>query len=95
LTTHYVKSWTHLFAEAVAGTKTHDMRDGKERDYKVGDTLILQEFDFTKGQYTGREQPMLITYITSNMCPCAMSSVALMPGYIIISMKKISNDQDS
>ena len=35
-----------------------------DRDYHVGDLVVLKEFD--GGQYTGRElEPKVITYITS------------------------------
>lgn len=89
MSVHKVKSWTYLFKAAVAGVKTHDIRDLTERDYKVGDTLILQEFDQTIGKYTGNEQAFEITYITSRNTPCAMSSVCLGRDHCILSIKKI------
>ncbi len=86
---HKVKSWPYLFEAAIAGIKKHDIRNMDERDYKVGDTLVLQEFDQTKGEYTGREQAFRITYITSRNTPCAMSSVCLNRDFCIISFEKI------
>jgi hypothetical protein len=86
---HKVKSWTYLFEAAVAGIKTHDIRILDERDYKVGDTLVLQEFDQTEGAYTGREQAFKITYITSRNTPCAMSCACLNRDFCILSISKI------
>ena len=88
MTEHKVKSWCRLFKAALSGEKTHDVRRCDDRDYKVGDVLILQEYDQTKYCYTGRELKMIITYITSNDNPCALSENALKEGYCILSMKK-------
>jgi len=86
MTVHYVKSWSYLYAAAVAGVKTHDIRDRTERDYKVGDTLVLQEFDQSTGRYSGREQRFEITYITDRDVPCALSSAVLARDYCILSI---------
>lgn len=86
-THHTVKSWSHFFQEIKAGRKLHDMRDLKDRDYRVGDTVTLQEYDQFSGKYTGAELDVTITYITSADTPCAFSSSALAPGYCILSLK--------
>lgn len=88
---HKVKSWTYLFRAAVAGVKTHDIRNLSERDYRVGDTLVLQEFDQTVGKYTGNEQAFEITYITSRETPCALSSACLDREFCILSIRKMEN----
>lgn len=85
--THKVKSWCYLYSAAIAGYKTHDFRDMTERDYKVGDHMHFQEFDQTKGTYTGREALFQITYITDRNTPCAMSSCALEKKYGVLSIK--------
>lgn len=72
-----VKSWPWFFEPMCAGNKKHDMRDKRERPYKIGDRMLLREWDPRTGQYTGREAVATITYITSNDSPCAMSSNAL------------------
>jgi hypothetical protein len=86
---HKVKSWTHLYEAAVNGTKTHDVRYVNERDYKVGDLLLLQEFDHVTQKYTGRQCFVEITYITSDINPCALSRNALDRGYCILSIRKL------
>jgi hypothetical protein len=42
---HRVKSWPSFFEPTVAGVKTHDVRRMGDRDYRIGDTLRLMEFD--------------------------------------------------
>ena len=89
MTTHYVKSWVPFFQAFLRGEKKHDMRDMKDREYKVGDYLHLQEYDPFKGEYTGVEMTMKITYITSRDTPCAFSSSALDRDYCILSLEHV------
>lgn len=85
---HKVKSWCHLFTAFKRGEKTHDLRV-MDRDYKVGDVLVLQEYDKQAERYTGREAKALITYITSGEhIACAFSSSALHKDYAILSIRK-------
>ena len=84
-----VKSWPAYFQAIVDGRKLHDVRDMGERDYRVGDRLVLQEYDPFKGQYTGREQEVEITYITDRATPCAFSSAVLNRDYAILSLKLV------
>lgn len=86
---HIMKSWPEFFQAIKAGTKTHDLRDMRDRDYKVGDVLVLQEYDPFKGEYSGDECKVEITYITSNNTPCALSSAVLDKGYCILSIRII------
>jgi hypothetical protein len=85
---HKVKSWPNFFEATLAGVKTHDVRRMGDRDYQVGDTLRLIEFDPEKQQYTGRELCVRITYITSAKLPCALSEECLHPDYCILSITK-------
>lgn len=84
-----VKSWPAFFKAIVSGDKLHDMRDMRDRDYKVGDVLNLQEYDPFGGGYSGQECKVKITYVTSNETPCAMSSAALDGSFCILSIKKV------
>lgn len=86
MTTHYVKSWAHFYDAIEEGRKLHDLRK-MDRDYNVGDILILQRYDNINGEYTGEELTVEITYITSNKTPCAFSSSALDRDYAILSLK--------
>lgn len=69
------------------GVKTHDIRI-LDRDYEVGDTLVLQEYDKQQEKYTGRHAVFEITYITSgDHVACAFSPVALKSGYGVLSIR--------
>lgn len=85
---HRVKSWPRFFEATLAGVKTHDVRRLGDRDYQVGDTLRLMEFDPKEERYTGRELCVRITYITSAKLPCALSETCLHPDYCILSITK-------
>lgn len=52
MTTHHVKSWSHFFDAIKRGDKRHDLRLN-DRDYAVGDMLVLQRYDPFAGCYTG------------------------------------------
>lgn len=86
MTTHYIKSWSHFFDAIKDGRKLHDLRK-MDREYNVGDILVLQRYDNINGNYTGEELEAEITYITSNKVPCAFSSSALDKNYAILSLK--------
>jgi hypothetical protein len=87
MNTFKLKSWTEFFQPIVDGDKLHDLRCTKERDFRVGDTLILEEYNKNTGEYTGRRATATISFITSNRTPCAYSSSALDRGYAILSLK--------
>ena len=93
MTTHKVKSWIYLFQAVKAGYKKHDFRDMRDRDYKVGDTLVLQEYDQATGEYTGDEIPCKITYITDRQTPCAFSGAVLDQNYGVLSIEVIDDDE--
>lgn len=76
---HDLKCWPDPFAAIVRGEKTHEIRKN-DRDYHVGDTLLLREWMQTGtrvtergprgftietiGKYTGRETRSLVTHLT-------------------------------
>jgi hypothetical protein len=88
-TNHEVKSWAHFFDAIVRGDKTHDLRKD-DRDYRVGDWLILNRYDNITGFYTGHSACVEITYITNKRVPCAFSSSVLPADYCILSIRKVT-----
>lgn len=93
MTIHNLKSWVGLFEPINKGEKTHELRV-LDRDYKVGDTLALSEYDALKKEYTGRFCEAEITYITSSQHQeCAFSPFALHPATGILSIKLIENHE--
>lgn len=89
MATHKVKSWPPFFKEMATGAKKHDMRNMRDRNYRVGDRLILQEYDPFRGEYTGVEMAFDITYITSKDTPCALSSAMLDDDACILSLEPV------
>lgn len=61
MTTHDLKCWTEPFNAVRSGKKKFEFRLN-DRDYKVGDELILREWDPVKKFYTG--QVITRKYIT-------------------------------
>ena len=63
---HRLKTWPLFFADVSTGAKTFDIRKD-DRNFQVGDTLLLLEFDpehYVK-KYTGREIRVIVNYIVS------------------------------
>lgn len=58
--THELKILPQWFADVLTGKKNFEIRRN-DRDFKVGDYLLLKEWD--KGRYTGREVKKRIQYI--------------------------------
>lgn len=90
--THEVKSWPQFFGPIVAGTRTSDMRNKVDREFAIGDHMLLKEFDPFGGGYTGRIQEVEITHIISNETPCALSSAVLNNDYCVLSIRKVDSN---
>lgn len=85
--THVLKSWPRFFDAVLSGQKKHELRKN-DRNFKVGDLLQLKEFDPETDTFTGREQIVEITYITSAENPCALSDNGLTDGFCVLSIDK-------
>ena len=87
--THELKCWPTFFQAILDGRKRHDLRRVDDRDFQVGDQLRLREFDPNLADYTGREQFVVVTYLTSADKPCALSGEALGRDYGILSIAHV------
>jgi hypothetical protein len=58
---HYLKTWTPFFNDVKSGIKQFEVRKN-DRDYEVGDTLILEDFNPSTEKYTGAWIPKEIIY---------------------------------
>jgi len=94
MTIHVVKSWSYLFQAIKSGMKTHDIRDMRDRNYAVGDHMLLREFDQTKGVYTSDQLLVEITYITDRDMPCAFSSAILDRNFGVLSVRIVPNQPE-
>jgi ASC-1-like (ASCH) protein len=79
--THALKTLIVYYQHVVSGIKTFEVRL-MDRPFKVGDKLLLQEFNSENLDYTGSESEYRITYImTSEM------HKAVTPGYCILAIE--------
>lgn len=60
--THALKTWPEFYKDVDKGSKTFEVRKA-DRPFKVGETLLLQEWDNVNNCYTGKECLREITYI--------------------------------
>jgi len=81
--THYLKATPEYFQDVKSGKKLFEVRFN-DRDFKVGDILVLQEWLPHTEQYSGDEITKKITYILDDKVYCS-------PGYVILSLGEIVN----
>ena len=55
MTRHELKTWPKYFAAVRSGQKRFEIRRN-DRDFKVGDILVLREFDPEDDAYTGQAE---------------------------------------
>jgi len=56
------KVWPEYFAEILSGRKKFELRLA-DFDVAEGDTLVLEEWDHARQQYTGRKLEVIATYV--------------------------------
>jgi hypothetical protein len=88
--THEVKSWPSFFGAIAAGERTHELRRN-DRNYRVGDYLLLREFDPGFSAYVGPELLVQVTSMTSADLPCAVSDEGLNAEFCILSVRRVGN----
>ena len=82
---HRLKTWHDYFNAILNGNKLFECRKN-DRDFKVGDTLILQEYIQEEKKYTGVELYTNVTYILKDNFP------GISKGYVIMSLGPIQVD---
>ncbi len=82
MSTHALKTRPEYYQAIINGDKTFELRKA-DRDYKVGDRLLLQEWDPVSGKYTEREGNYVISYILSGEF-----SEKILPGYVLMSIRE-------
>lgn len=73
---HELKLETSYFDAVLTGRKTFEIRFN-DRDYKVDDILVLNEWDRLSEAFTGREVMKRVTYLTN---------YAQKDGYVVMSI---------
>lgn len=74
---HDLKTWPAYWREVAAGRKTAEIRRD-DRGFRVGDRLVLREFDQTTGSYTGNVLHRTVTHIAT--------PTGLLDGYVCLSL---------
>lgn len=75
MTTHDLKTVPPYFSDVMSGIKTFEVRKN-DRDYQVGDTLRLFEWDGER--HTGNAVKAHVMYITDYM---------QQPGYVVLGIE--------
>ncbi|WP_186131670.1 DUF3850 domain-containing protein [Burkholderia gladioli] len=86
---HELKSWKEFFTAIKSGARRHELRRN-DRDFKVGDILLLREWDDDLAIFTGDTFRVTITSMTSRDIPCAVSAEGLHPDFCILSVEPIA-----
>ncbi|WP_454151496.1 DUF3850 domain-containing protein [Microbacterium lacticum] len=84
---HELKSWPEFFGPLSAGVRTHELRRN-DRDYQIGDQLLLKEYLPDAESFTGAELLLEITSLTSSQIPCAVSAEGLHQDFCILSVTR-------
>lgn len=79
---HKLKILPEYYEAVRTSVKTFEVRKN-DRDFKVGDTLILREYDVEQQEFTGRDVRRKISYILDNQS-------YLREGYVILAFDMIN-----
>lgn len=80
--THIIKTVQPFFSQVKAGIKTFELRRN-DRDYQVGDEVILREYDMMHETFSGDKIKCIITYVLKDR-------VGLDDAFCIFSFKQIT-----
>lgn len=87
---HYLKTWPEFFNAVIepdpSKRKTVEIRKN-DRDFKVGDALVLMEYDPVTEQYTDRQRVVVVTHILSGQ-------PWLPDGYVAMSILLLEADEE-
>lgn len=79
---HHIKSWPPFFKASAKGIKPFEFRLN-DRNYMVGDEVILQEWSPTTKQYTGNTLSREITYILTD------ATWSMPEGWVILGLRDL------
>lgn len=83
---HQLKILPKWFEDVAAGKKNFEIRKN-DRNFKVGDILILEEYE--DGKYTGREVKRKVNYILHGD-----GTLGLSKDYCILGLEGIAESED-
>jgi hypothetical protein len=80
MTTHKLKIWPGSFAAVSNRTKWYEVRKN-DRDFQIGDVLLLEEYKPGIGAYTGRTITRTVHYVSGPHDPEVQG---LKEGYVVL-----------
>jgi ASC-1-like (ASCH) protein len=87
MTLHELKTWPEYFQAVARGDKTFEVRKN-DRDFRVGDELLLKEYQpsyacLDREYYTGRVLHRYVSYVLHG------GNFGIEEGYVILGLQKI------
>lgn len=79
---HELKTWTKYFQEVKSGLKNFEIRRN-DRNYNIGDELLLREFNNETGYHTGEICHRKVTYILVG------GQFGIHPDYCVLGLAKV------
>ena len=76
--------WPQYFEEVLSGNKTFEVREKRDRDFRVGNILLLMCWDPVTKKYDGRSVTKVISYMLDDPSFC-------LPGHVIMGIKDYEN----
>jgi hypothetical protein len=73
---HELKTWPEFFRAIREGRKRHEVR-ANDRDFRVGDVLVLREYEPSTNRYTGELERRRVSYVTSAFLPPPLVAMSL------------------
>ena len=80
MTTHELKTWPQYFAATDEGRKTVEVRRN-DRDFRVGDLLVLMEYEPRQRSYSGRRLVRMVTEVHD------LAAIGL-PGFVAMAIRE-------
>lgn len=84
---HMLKSTTNHFDAVWNGTKKMETRKA-DRDFYIGDNILLQEYDPNTDRWSGREILVKVSSILTG------TEYGIMPGYVILSIEVLEKGEN-
>ncbi len=86
---HDLKCWPEFFQALLDGVKCSELRYN-DRGYKVGDTLLLREWEPATESYTGRQCRRKITHVVhgAGHVGCIAPLKGLGINYVVLSIRE-------
>jgi hypothetical protein len=77
---HELKTWSEHFVDLLSGKKTFEFRRN-DRDFKVGDTLVLREWSPRVERYSGEQMRLTVSHMLAG------PAFGIPEGYVILSLR--------